>query len=453
MDNMNRIPRATSFENDLQNVISNFITDNLERFLQNDRSRRDTSDRISNLSSIYTNNDSRNMNNVIESLNNNMLLYHINISDYLTSINRILDNLEQETRQRNEINNNNRSENIFEGFNRNNTTSPVNSNPQSNNNAENNNPSLNPRATYYYRTAPIGENRNRIYSTNASNQRNTVRRTNPFRNNSIPSLRTTTAQRNPFTMFQYLTNNTNNVNDPLNNNELLQEYFQNLFQNPSLFQNVIVSPTSEQIENGTESLLYDSNMNLINHSCPITLEEFQENERIIRIIHCGHTFSEYNIRNWFRNHVRCPVCRFDIRDASSNQIENDNDEIPVENTNNNNNNNNTGEGGEEEEEDEEEYDSTNMATYNTLPPPNSLNRTTSELSYSSSSTLSPTHVENVFWHDFANNIRDSLNDNMETILQSTNQPLGSRIQIDIPFLQEELDTSNNLMFHSSYEFS
>ena len=89
MDNMNRIPRATSFENDLQNVISNFITDNLERFLQNDRSRRDTSDRISNLSSIYTNNDSRNMNNVIESLNNNMLLYHINISDYLTSINRI----------------------------------------------------------------------------------------------------------------------------------------------------------------------------------------------------------------------------------------------------------------------------------------------------------------------------------------------------------------------------
>ena len=34
MDN-NRIPRATSFEDDLQNIISSYITDNLERFLQN----------------------------------------------------------------------------------------------------------------------------------------------------------------------------------------------------------------------------------------------------------------------------------------------------------------------------------------------------------------------------------------------------------------------------------
>ena len=233
-------------------------------------------------------------------------------------------------------------------------------------------------------------------------------------------------------MFQYFANNSNNTNDPLNNNELMQEYFQNLFQNPSLFQNVIVSPTAEQLEYATETILYDSNMDLINHSCPITLEEFQENERLIRIIHCGHTFSESGIRNWFRTHVRCPVCRFDIRDSSLNRIENNNNENQEEETNNNENqeeetNNNIN----IEEDENEEYN--NMNNYDSLPPAHTLNRTTSELSNSSSSTLSPTHVENIFWHDFANNIRDSLNDNMETILQSTNQPIGSRIQIGYSF--------------------
>ena len=451
MDNMNRIPRASSFENDLQNVISNFITNNLDRFLQNDRLRRDTTDRIRNLSSINVTNGNSNIISVIESLNNNMLLYHINISDYLTSMNRILDNLEQDRRQQNEINANNRRENLFERLNRNNTTSPVNSNQQTGMNSENNDQSsLNPRATYYYRTAPIGENRNQV-----RNQGNAIRRISPLRNsgfssirnNALPSFGTSATQRSPFTMFQYFANNSNNTNDSLNNNELMQEYFQNLFQNPSLFQNVIVSPTAEQIEYATETILYDSNMDLINHNCPITLEEFQENERLIRIIHCGHTFSESGIRNWFRSHVRCPVCRFDIRDSSLNRIENNNNENQEEETNNNNNNINI----EENENEEEEYD--NMNNNDSLPPAHTLNRTTSELSNSSSSTLSPTHVENIFWHDFANNIRDSLNDNMETILQSTNQPIGSRIQIDIPFLQEDIDSSNNFMFHSSYEFS
>lgn len=570
MDNMNRIPRANSFDHDLQNVISNFITDNLDRFLQNDRLRRDTSGRVRNLSRIYRNNEQGNIGTALESLNNNMLLYHINISDYLTSMNRIIDNLERE-RQENNNNPINRRESLF-GRNNFNTPlqTPINNPLQRQNNSENNEPlippTLNSRSTYYYRTAPIGEsllNRNQLPPTaeesTTTNLQNTITqipeisslrdpeipplrtsRISPVRssgfsslqNSGIAPIRNTTTQRSPFTMFQYFTNN--NPTDQFNSNELMQEYFQNLFENPTLFQNVVVSPTRQQIDNATETILYDSDMNLINHRCPISLEDFQPDERVTRITHCGHTFGESSIQNWFRNHVRCPVCRFDIRDASTNEtsdnetnnnitnndvinnetnnniINNDlmNNDVMNNETNNNITNNditqpliNEGlydnqesqssnptfrttfftrvsneaplndiydsmeiediyeqmEVIEEEQdtsnqfEDESEEDEYNedMESYNSLPSPETLHRTTSELSSSTSSTLPPNNIDG-FWSEFANNIRDNLNENMETILQSADHPVASRIQIDIPFLNENLDISSNYIFHSSY---
>lgn len=79
-------------------------------------------------------------------------------------------------------------------------------------------------------------------------------------------------------------------------------------------QNVIVRPTTEQINNATEIITYNSNNNNINTQCPITLDEFHEGEILCRIIECQHTFREPAIKNWFRTNVRCPVCRFDIRD-------------------------------------------------------------------------------------------------------------------------------------------
>ena len=45
-----------------------------------------------------------------------------------------------------------------------------------------------------------------------------------------------------------------------------------------------------------------------------TLDEFNEGDILCRIIKCQHTFREPAIKNWFRTNVRCPVCRFDIRD-------------------------------------------------------------------------------------------------------------------------------------------
>ena len=89
------------------------------------------------------------------------------------------------------------------------------------------------------------------------------------------------------------------------------EVFLNTIREPQL-ENVIVRPTAEQIETATETIVFSSSMN--NHTCPITLETFQEDEEICRIRHCGHTFKRTAIDNWFQRNVRCPVCRYDIRD-------------------------------------------------------------------------------------------------------------------------------------------
>jgi hypothetical protein len=89
------------------------------------------------------------------------------------------------------------------------------------------------------------------------------------------------------------------------------EVLLNTIREPQL-ENVIVRPTAEQIEIATDMVVFSSSMN--NHTCPITLETFQEDEEISRIRYCGHTFKRTAIENWFQRNVRCPVCRYDIRD-------------------------------------------------------------------------------------------------------------------------------------------
>uniref|UniRef100_A0A6C0D3C3 RING-type domain-containing protein n=1 Tax=viral metagenome TaxID=1070528 RepID=A0A6C0D3C3_9ZZZZ len=83
----------------------------------------------------------------------------------------------------------------------------------------------------------------------------------------------------------------------------------------SLFQNVVVRPTQEQIEQATERFIFSNESIVSNTQCPITMEEFAEGDEIMRIRHCGHAFRESSITNWFNTNVRCPVCRHDIREV------------------------------------------------------------------------------------------------------------------------------------------
>lgn len=82
---------------------------------------------------------------------------------------------------------------------------------------------------------------------------------------------------------------------------------------------VRIRPSISQIRRGTELLVWNDISNNYQTQCPIDMEDFRNNDSILRIRHCGHIFREMNLRTHFRNNTRCPICRFDIRDYISSE--------------------------------------------------------------------------------------------------------------------------------------
>jgi Ring finger domain len=105
---------------------------------------------------------------------------------------------------------------------------------------------------------------------------------------------------------------------PLNTNRRTSttDIFSQIFQ--SFLQPVDVFPTQEQIEAATRRVRYGNILRPLNTSCPISMEEFSDNDNVIMIRYCGHIFNTENLTNWFRNNCRCPVCRYDIREYNVN---------------------------------------------------------------------------------------------------------------------------------------
>ena len=50
--------------------------------------------------------------------------------------------------------------------------------------------------------------------------------------------------------------------------------------------------------------------------CPITLNNFREKEKIIKLP-CNHIFSKDAIKEWFSNKTTCPFCRYDLINVQS----------------------------------------------------------------------------------------------------------------------------------------
>jgi len=71
--------------------------------------------------------------------------------------------------------------------------------------------------------------------------------------------------------------------------------------------------TSLQISSATQSCLYSDltpEVKLNCPSCPISHDDFQDDDEIMIIAHCGHCFSKEGIINWFNNNNNtCPMCR------------------------------------------------------------------------------------------------------------------------------------------------
>jgi hypothetical protein len=80
---------------------------------------------------------------------------------------------------------------------------------------------------------------------------------------------------------------------------------------------VVIAPTAQQIERATTIRVPSSTEEDNTTACAICQDPLYD-ELLIRplreITHCEHTFHQTCIDRWFTRNVRCPVCRFDIRE-------------------------------------------------------------------------------------------------------------------------------------------
>jgi len=121
-------------------------------------------------------------------------------------------------------------------------------------------------------------------------------------------------------------NNNNNTNSTTDTSQL----WQSLFQNPSYVLEFDTTniwnrnrntntrqptnrPTPLQIQTATTLFSYHPQENPLTVTvCPITLEEFREDEILMRINGCGHIFKATALHRWFERNHKCPSCRYDI---------------------------------------------------------------------------------------------------------------------------------------------
>jgi len=83
-------------------------------------------------------------------------------------------------------------------------------------------------------------------------------------------------------------------------------------------------PTTSQIDNATRLVRYENIETPVTDTCPICLEPFQNSDVVRQIIHCGHIFNQQHFNRWFERDSRCPVCRYDIRNANTDTDNNGN---------------------------------------------------------------------------------------------------------------------------------
>jgi len=89
--------------------------------------------------------------------------------------------------------------------------------------------------------------------------------------------------------------------------------------NNDFLEPIPVIPNANQIMVATEVIQFSYIQNPNNNRCPISLIQFEPDDMVTRIRYCGHIYSGEDLGIWFRQNVRCPLCRYDIRSYSADQ--------------------------------------------------------------------------------------------------------------------------------------
>jgi hypothetical protein len=112
------------------------------------------------------------------------------------------------------------------------------------------------------------------------------------------------------------TNNTNNANNTNNTNNTNStsnsQYAYLLNYNLEDFENLSNVNMRALVKINTAKINYCCIALPLNDTCPITQEEFTNNDQVTIIKNCGHIFKTRAINNWLFEHQTCPVCRYNI---------------------------------------------------------------------------------------------------------------------------------------------
>jgi hypothetical protein len=112
-----------------------------------------------------------------------------------------------------------------------------------------------------------------------------------------------------------------NVRSTIYNTGYTNNLYSTLIRNIMQYRNTNnIALTREQLQRVTEECVYNSSIENTPTQCPISLDEFVEGENILKIRKCGHIFRPAELRRWFTQRNKCPVCRCNVLDISSSTI-------------------------------------------------------------------------------------------------------------------------------------
>jgi len=160
------------------------------------------------------------------------------------------------------------------------------------------------------RTSPVRNRGTRAFSNRSPTQ-------NTYQHNINRERRTRIRSQNPRQRNTTQTNTTRRNTTQTNSTQTATNTQPNIFLQTilSMLSPVRISPSPGQIENATETYLYNSNES---RNCPIDREPINRGDSVVRIRHCRHIFRRDSIITWFQHNPRCPLCRYDIRDYTTN---------------------------------------------------------------------------------------------------------------------------------------
>ena len=129
--------------------------------------------------------------------------------------------------------------------------------------------------------------------------------------------------------------NNYSLNDIASDNSLLFTY---MFQ-PESGENQNTPLSADEISRYTSTYSCTQAVfsDISGNRCPISLDNFQIGDVLIRINGCGHTFKRRALMRWFERSNSCPMCRHNLReshvDASNNNVDISNNNVDISNNN------------------------------------------------------------------------------------------------------------------------